>query len=268
MSSSQGGSGVVARHRISATDQSQAASPTSIQSVERAVALLRLFLPNVSSLGPTDIAQLSGMSVSTAHRYCSALRKAGLLRYDPATGRYGLGGGCIELGRAAAESLPMVDLARPLMREVVSQVDRTVVLGVWDEESVRVVEVNDHTSAMARVTVRVGAQLPVFDSAQGIMFLAFSARLRHRFSHRPEMDKLTAKIAAAQQDGCAILDSFAGPMSISGATTVAVPVFLGENIAATMAVIGATESMPRSSDAPAVVFLKEAAAELSHQLTA
>jgi DNA-binding IclR family transcriptional regulator len=258
----------MARPRIAATDESQPVSPTSIQSVERAVALLRLFLPNVPSLGPTDLAQLSGMSVSTAHRYCSALRKAGLLRYDPATGRYGLGGGCIELGRAAAESLPVVDLARPLMQELVSHVDRAVVLGVWDEESVRVVEVNDHTSATGRVTVRVGAQLPVFDSAQGLVFLAFSPRLRQRFSRRPEMDKLTAKFEAAQQDGCAILDSFSGPMSIPGVTTVAVPVFLGESIAATMAVIGSTESMPRSPDAPAVVFLKEAAAELSYQLTA
>jgi hypothetical protein len=97
----------------------------SIQSVERAADLLRLFVPNIPSLGPTEIAQLSGMSVSTAHRYCSALRKAGLLRYDPATGRYGLGGGCIELGLAAAEAMPIVGLARPLMSEVVAHLDRT-----------------------------------------------------------------------------------------------------------------------------------------------
>ncbi len=112
---------------------------SSIQSVERAGGLLRLFLPNVPSLGPTDIAQLSGMSVSTAHRYCAALRKAGLLRYDPATGRYGLGGDCIQLGLAAAESFPLVELARPLMQQVVTEVDRTSVLSVCDVESVRVV---------------------------------------------------------------------------------------------------------------------------------
>ena len=95
---------MVSRPKAVLSDEVSPLGSTSIQSVERAVALLRLFLPNVASLGPTDIAQLSGMSVSTAHRYCAALRKAGLLRYDPATGRYGLGGGCIELGLAAAES--------------------------------------------------------------------------------------------------------------------------------------------------------------------
>jgi len=96
----------MSRPKAALADEVSPLGSTSIQSVERAVALLRLFLPNVGSLGPTDIAQLSGMSVSTAHRYCAALRKAGLLRYDPATGRYGLGGGCIELGLAAAESMP------------------------------------------------------------------------------------------------------------------------------------------------------------------
>lgn len=256
------------RLRSAETDQGPASSLTSIQSVERAVALLRLFLPNVSSLGPTDIAQLSGMSVSTAHRYCSALRKAGLLRYDSATGRYGLGGGCIELGVAAAESLPVVDLARPLMQEVVSRVDRTCVLGVWDEESVRVVEVNDHTSATARVTVRLGAQLPLFDSAQGLMFLTFSPRIRQRFARRPELGKLADRMEQAQRDRCSLSVSAAGPMSIAGATTVAVPVFLGEHIAATMAVIGSTESMPKSTDSPVVDFMKETAARLSRQLTA
>ncbi len=243
-------------------------SPTSIQSVERAVALLRLFLPNVASLGPTDIAQLSGMSVSTAHRYCSALRKAGLLRYDPATGRYGLGGGCIELGLAAAESMPVVELARPVMSDLVNHLDLTAVLGIWDEDSVRVVEVNDHTSTTARITVRSGAQLGVFETAQGLVFLAFSPRVRQRFAQRPEMSRIEARIEAAKREQCAIVDSFAGPTSIPGATGAAIPVFIGDHITATLGIIGSTESMPRSADSPVITYLKEAAEQLSRQLLA
>lgn len=239
---------------------------TSIQSVERAAALLRLFLPNVGSLGPTEIAQRSGMSVSTAHRYCAALRKAGLLRYDPATGRYGLGGGCIELGLAAAESLPVVELARPLMSELVAQLNLTTVLGVWDEDSVRVVAVNDHTSTTARVVVRAGAQLDVFETAQGLVFLAFSSLARQRFARHPEMARIEARIAAAERDGCAIAGSFAGPRSIPGITSAAVPVFTGDHIAATLGLIGPAEIMPGSAHSPVIARLKEAAAELSRQL--
>src|SRR3569833_3905837 len=85
------------RPMSSAPDEPAPSNAPSIQPVERAVSLLRLFVPNVPSLGPTEIAQLSGMSVSTAHRYCSALRKAGLLRYEPDTDRNRLGGGSNEL---------------------------------------------------------------------------------------------------------------------------------------------------------------------------
>jgi DNA-binding IclR family transcriptional regulator len=240
----------------------------SIQSVERAADLLRLFVPNVPSLGPTEIAQLSGMSVSTAHRYCSALRKAGLLRYDPATGRYGLGGGCIELGLAAAESMPIVGLARPLMSEVVAHLDRTAVLGVWDEDAVRVLEVNDHTSAPARITVRIGAQLGVFETAQGLLYLAFSRRVRQRFADSPELERLAGRIEATERDRCAIVRSVAGPRSIPGTTTAAVPVFLGESIVASLAIVGPSEGMPADPDSPLVDRMRETAARLSEQLSA
>jgi DNA-binding IclR family transcriptional regulator len=249
-------------------DDGGASSATSIQSVERAVALLRLFLPNVASLGPTDIAQRSGMSVSTAHRYCAALRKAGLLRYDEATGRYGLGGGCIELGLAATDAIPVVDLARPLMSEVVNQVNRTVVLGVWDEYAVRVVEVNDHTTSSARITVRVGSQLSVFETAQGLVFLAYSDRVRQRFARRPELDQSRTTLEQVVRDGCAIVRSVAGPTSIPGTAAAAVPVFVGQHIAASLAIIGSTESMPDSADSRVIDYLKETGEQLTRQLSA
>jgi DNA-binding IclR family transcriptional regulator len=249
-------------------DEAPASTSASIQSVERAVSLLRLFVPNVPSLGPTEIAQLSGMSVSTAHRYCSALRKAGLLRYDPETGRYGLGGGCIELGLAAAESMPIVALARPLMSEVVAHFDRTAVLGVWDEDSVRVLEVNDHTSTPARITVRIGAQLGVFETAQGLLYLTFSRRVRQRFAQSPELERLAGRIEATERDRCAIVRSVAGPRSIPGTTTAAVPVFLGDGIVASMAVVGPAEGMPTDPDSALIAYMKETAARLSAQLSA
>lgn len=259
---------VMSRPKAALSDEASPLGSTSIQSVERAVALLRLFLPNVGTLGPTDIAQRSGMSVSTAHRYCAALRKAGLLRYDPATGRYGLGGGCIELGLAAAESLPVVELARPLMSDLVSHLNLTTVLGIWDEDSVRVVAVNDHTSTTARITVRAGAQLGVFETAQGLVFLAFSPLVRQRFASRQEMARLAGRVAAVERERCAIVGSFAGPNSIAGATGAAVPVFIGEHITATLGIIGSSETMPRSADSPVIAYLKETAEQLSRQLLA
>jgi len=237
------------------------ASTAPIQSVQRAVNLLRLFLPNRGTLGLSDIAGLTGWSTSTAHRYCAALRGAGLLRYDVSTGRYGLGGGCIELGLAALDNLPVVELARPVLSELVKRVDRTTVLGVWDEHAVRVVEVNDNTSAIARVTVRLGSQLDVFATAQGLVFLAFSPRIRQRFSRWPEMDAIQDAVAETAREGCALLTS------VPGVRSAAAPVFHADQVVASVAIIGSTDTMPTKPESRLVDHLREAADQLTRQLS-
>jgi len=92
--------------------------------------------------------------------------------------------------------------------------------------------------------------------------------VRQRFAQRPELDRLAARIEAARQDKCAIVGSFAGPHSIPGTTGAAVPVFIGDHIAATIGIIGSTESMPKTADSPVIGYLKEAAEQLSRQLRA
>jgi DNA-binding IclR family transcriptional regulator len=133
---------------------------------------------------------------------------------------------------------------------------------------VRVVAVNDHTSTTARITVRAGAQLGVFETAQGLVFLAFSPRVRQRFAPRPEMARLADRIATVERERCALVGSFAGPNSIAGTTGAAVPVFVGDHIAATLGIIGSSETMPKSADSPMIGSLKDTAEQLSRQLLA
>lgn len=240
----------------------------SIRSVERAVSVLRLFLPNRTSLGLSEIAQMSGLSMSTAHRYCSALRGMGLLRYDSDSGQFALGGGCIELGLAATESLPVVEYGRPILSELVSHVDRTAVLGIWDEYAVRVIEVNDHTSSIVRVTVRIGSQLEVFRTAQGLVFLAYSPRVSQRFARHPEMDDVKDTIAETKRNGFIIHTSPPGPNSNMGTRTAAAPVFLGDQIVATIAILAPIDGMVDAPDSRVVTYLREAAAQLTARLSA
>lgn len=239
----------------------------SIRSVERAVSVLRLFLPGPTSLGLTDIAALSGLSMSTVHRYCSALRRTGLLRYDPDNGQFSLGSGCIELGLAATESLPVVEFARTILADLVRRVDRTVVLGVWDEYTVRVVDVNDKTSSLVRVTVRVGAQLDLFDSAQGMVYLACSPRVNRRFARHSKMDRLREVLAETRQNGFAILTSQAGSKSSMRTRTAAAPVYVGGEVAATIAMVASVDGEFDALDSRLVAHLCDAAQRLSARLT-
>jgi DNA-binding IclR family transcriptional regulator len=131
-----------------------------------------------------------------------------------------------------------------------------------------VIEVNDHTSAPARITVRIGAQLGVFETAHGLLYLTFSRRVRQRFAQSPELEGFAERIETTERERCAIVRSVAGPRSIPGTTTAAVPVFLGDNIVASVAIVGPSEGMPADLDSPLVSYLKETAARLSRQLSA
>lgn len=233
-----------------------------IQSVERAATLLRIFLPNRGTLSLNEVAELTGWSTSTSHRYCSALRQAALLRYDHATGRYGLGGMCIELGKAAQDGLPIVEIARPLISELVNVIDQTVVLGVWDGAGVRIVEVNDNTSAITRVSVRLGSHLAPFVTAQGLLYLAYNRYIHQRHARAPQMDEVREAIEQARQDRCTFSSS------APGVRTVAAPIFRGEDIAATIAIVGVATEMPQTPESQLVTHLGECADRLSRLLTA
>jgi len=239
----------------------------SIRSVERAVSVLRLFLPGPTSLGLTEIAALSGLSMSTVHRYCSALRRTGLLRFDPGTGQFALGAGCIELGLAATESLPIVEFARPILADLVNRVDRTVVLGVWDEHAVRVVDVNDKTSSLVRVTVRVGVELDVFDSAQGRVYLACSPRVNRRFARHPKFEGVQEVLAETKRNGYAVLTSSRRENSTMRVRTAAAPVYVGGEVAATVAMVAPVDGELDALDEQLVAHLCEAAQQLTQRLT-
>ncbi|MDX6485239.1 MAG: hypothetical protein QOF43_392, partial [Gaiellaceae bacterium] len=143
------------------------------QSVERAVRMLGFFSPEEPELTLAQLTQRLGTSKATAHRYTLALRGVGLLRFDSAAGLFSLGPRIVELAATALAGLRIVRIAGPTMERLVTELNETVVLSIWDGEQPTVVRVDDNTDRLVRIVVRTGARLPRVDSAQGKVFLAF-----------------------------------------------------------------------------------------------
>ena len=143
------------------------------QSVERAIRLLGLFSPEEPELTLAQLTQRLGTSRATTHRYTLALRRVGLVRFDAAAGLYSLGPRIVELAATALSGLRIVRIAGPTMERLVTELNETVVLSIWDGEQPVVVRVEDNTDRLVRIVVRVGARLPRSGSAQGRVFLAF-----------------------------------------------------------------------------------------------
>jgi IclR family acetate operon transcriptional repressor len=98
---------------------------TGVQSVDRAVAILRCFDARRPDLGISEIARMTGLSTSTTHRLLVAMQTNRLVR-QTADRRYGLGPLLVQLARSGAVPTTLRDAALPLMHVLRDEIDETV----------------------------------------------------------------------------------------------------------------------------------------------
>lgn len=235
----------------------------SIQAVERAARFLSLFSAGQPELTLNEITERLGLSRPTVHRYGMSLRSTGLIRYDPVRATYSLGPRIIELGRIALSNLSIVRLAQPIMERLSQEANETVVMSIWDGQAPVVVEAVDRTERLVSVGVRAGSRLPLFTSAQGLVFLAFSEAARETHRSSPRLRGLQAELQRIRDERIAVSDGV-----IPGIRVFAVPVFSDGEVAATLALVCNQASGPTGIDSPATGALRRAAAEIIELLGA
>jgi len=219
----------------------------AIQSVERAARMLGLFTVEEPQMTLGELTTRMGMSKATVHRYATALRNAGLLRW--AGGQYTLGPRVVELASAALAGLGVVAVAGPYLERLVLDTGETAVLSVWDGEAPVVVRVDANTSRLVRIIVSTGSRLPL-DSAQGKVFRAFL----NPADPDPELERV-------RRDRVAHYGAV-----VEGIGALAGPVFQGPEIVATLALVGTAASIDADPKAPLAQALRDAADGLSTEL--
>ncbi|MDQ1050927.1 IclR family transcriptional regulator [Streptomyces sp. V4I2] len=237
-------------------------APT-IQTVQRAALILGSFTVGKPHMSLNEITARLGASKATAHRYTKALRAANLLRYDERTSLYSLGPQVLTLAAAARAGLPIVAAAEPYMEELVRRIDETIVLSVWDGESPTVVRSVDNTAHMVRISVRVGSRLDLTSSAQGRIFLTFLPPDQVPTLPRSvrKSSELTEELTAIRQHGLSV-----NSPAINGVRTIAAPIFEGDTISGTLAVVGTTATVPDDVKSPMAQALLETTRALSQRL--
>ncbi|MCC6174832.1 MAG: IclR family transcriptional regulator [Chloroflexi bacterium] len=150
---------------------------SDVQSVRRALALLKVFSRSRPELSVTEAARLLGVHPSSASRLLATLADAGFVRQDPESGRYRPGFAALELASVALHSLDIRAEAIGVMRSLSARISETVNLAVLDETKAVVIE-----QAPVESTVRfvswIGRRLPLHATAHGKAHLAFLASER------------------------------------------------------------------------------------------
>ena len=238
---------------VAATTPARTVGTPLNQSIERASALLGFFTPERPELALAELRARLGTSKATAHRYAVALRRAGLLRYEPSRQLYALGPRIVELAASALAGLRIVNVAGPHMEHLVQTVNETVVLSIWDGEAPVVVRVEDNTDRIVRIVVRTGSRLPR-TSAQGKVFASFGKDVVGGAADGRELASIRASRIAVNSQ------------VVQGIRAVATPVFQEPDLVAAMAIVGTSAAIPEDAGSPLAKKLRETAEVLSAEL--
>ena len=146
------------------------------QSLERGLAILSSFNARRSLIGVSELSRGLDLSRSTAHRYVTTLAKLGYLQQDPDSKRYRLGPKVLDLGFSALNSMDLLEISAPHLRQLSDETQHTVNLAILDDTDVVYIERCRTTRPGQQeidLNLHVGARLPAYCTAMGKAILAF-----------------------------------------------------------------------------------------------
>ena len=191
---------------------------SGVQSIDRAVAILRCFDAHHAALGISDIARLTGLSTSTTHRLLGSMTANRLLNQGPDK-RYRPGPLLVQLGRSGAVPSSLREAARPYMVALRDEVDETVglheLLATYERAVVDQVESRQE---LRRHYTDIGVPIPLPNGAPGKAMLSTLPWARQQAALaqgiEPVTDKtvtdpeaLAAELAIARERGWAGSDA-------------------------------------------------------------
>jgi DNA-binding IclR family transcriptional regulator len=142
----------------------------NITSLQRGLNLLKLFAGAEGGLTAKKVGLLSGLPVSTVHRFLVNLEASEFLTSDSA-GVFHLGLSCVTLGQAAHGQMDLRRISFPFLQELNHGTRETVHLTVRQGLSAVYVEKLDSPEPL-RIHSRIGASVPLHCTAVGKVLLA------------------------------------------------------------------------------------------------
>ncbi|MCM3087910.1 IclR family transcriptional regulator [Bhargavaea ginsengi] len=145
-----------------------------IQSVDRAIDILELFMATGPELSIKEISGKLDLSKSTVHGIIKTLEHRGYLQQDPESLKYRLGIKLFELGNVVGSSMDIRKIASPLIRSLVEELHETVHLAVMEREEVVYVEKLEGPRTLT-IYSHVGKRAPVHCTGVGKAILAYQS---------------------------------------------------------------------------------------------
>lgn len=244
-----------------------------VQSFARGLEVIRSFSASAPRQTLTEVAGRTGLTRAGARRILLTLQTLGYVASD---GRqFALTPRILDLGFAYLSSMPMWNVAEPVMETLVEQVKESCSAGVLEgTDIVYVLRVS--TRKIMRNSLGVGSRLPAYCTSLGRMLLAglpdeevialleaseLEARTRHTLV---EVDAILAKVQQARRQGWCMVNQELE----EGLLSIAAPVLdrAGRTIAALNISGQVNRTPPRQMQETMLPALRAAAEEVSRRL--
>lgn len=186
-----------------------------VQSLERGLAIIRVFSAETPSLTVTEIAAHTGLTRAAARRFLLTLIELGYVVTD---GRYyELTPRVLELGYSYLSALSFPEVALPHLERLVNEVEEASEGSILDGGDV-VYVVRVPGPALMTISVNVGARMPAYATAMGRVLLAGLPddaldrylttvdAVQLQPSTITDRDALRDAILVARRDGYALVD--------------------------------------------------------------
>jgi len=218
--------------KFAADDSSGVKDKNLVHSLAKGFRVMETFTAEEPELLQSEIARRAGLDDGTTFRMLNTLVSLGYVAKVPGTRRFRLTLKPLELGFNAIARTGLRDLARPVLRSLVGEVNEAASLGVLDGVDVVYVERAQAGLVRMGVDIRVGSRIPAVASAIGHALLAFlpeeeledvlrASRFERAGPGIPgSPEALRVRLAEVRHDGMALTDW----ASVNGLRVLAAPV--------------------------------------------
>jgi len=244
-----------------------------VQSFARGLEVIRSFSASAPRQTLTEVAGRTGLTRAGARRILLTLQTLGYVESDGKL--FALTPRILDLGFAYLSSMPIWNVAEPVMEALVEQVKESCSAGVLEGTDIMYV-LRVSTRKIMRNSLGVGSRLPAYCTSLGRMLLAglpdaqvleilraspIEPRTRHTVT---EVDALLAKVQQARKQGWCLVNqeleeglvSMAAPIMDRSGTTIAALNISGQ----------VNRTPPRQMQETILPPLREAAREVSRRI--
>ncbi len=186
-----------------------------IQSLDRGLAVLRVFGADTPSLTLSEASRLAGLTRATTRRILHTLHILGYVSFDGK--HFALTPKVLDLGYSYVSSLHVADIAQPAMEALSDKVRESVSMALLDGDDI-VYVARVPTKRIMTISLGLGSRLPAYCSSLGRvllsdlsesdldLYLARTTRVARTSRTVTDADELRTAIHEVRERGWALLD--------------------------------------------------------------